>query len=426
MNFHLENKIRKFTLTNGLRVVHKFEPSTAMVAVDVLYDTGSRDENSTLTGIAHLFEHLMFGGSENVHDFDGILQDAGGTSNAWTSNDFTNFYDVLPAQNIETAFYLESDRMLALDFSSKSLEIQRDVVIEEFKQRVLNQPYGTVMHDVRGALYGSHPYSWPTIGKEISHIENINLDHIRTWFYSHYAPNNAILSVVGNVTFEKVSELAHKWFGPLPKREISLRPEFPFDFSKIVEFKEVRSDIPQPMIVIAFPMPKYGSIDYYACDAITDLLAAGKASRFYQRLIAGEKGRGLFAQADASIIGSEDTGMLLLTAIVMDKSPQIIRQCVSILLDELKELADFEECPSSKRELMRVSNRYETQYRLQSLSLTSVAFELAADEYHHEQPNDKINKYKSLTPAIIQAQASALLSSPRSIVIYLPNSSQNQ
>lgn len=200
-------EINRFELDNGLRVVHCRDKATAMVAVNTLYNVGARDEHPELTGMAHLFEHLMFGGSVNVEDFDGELSAAGGVSNAWTSNDFTNFYDILPAVNIETALWLESDRMLQLGFSEKSLAVQQSVVIEEFKQVCLNRPYGDMEHAFRNMAYKSHPYRFPVIGKEFSHIEKVVPDDVRRWFYSHYAPNNAVLAVCGNVEFGLLREL---------------------------------------------------------------------------------------------------------------------------------------------------------------------------------------------------------------------------
>lgn len=414
---------RRFTLPNGLRVVHNYDPSTAMVAVDVLYDTGARDERPGMTGIAHLFEHLMFGGSENVPDFDTILQDAGGSSNAWTTNDFTNFYDTLPAQNVETAFYLESDRMLALSFREDALEVQRGVVIEEFKQLVLNQPYGDIYHTLRKALYGSHPYSWPTIGLSPEHIERVTLDDIRDWFYAHYAPDNAILSVSGNVTFERVSELAHKWFGPIPRREIAPRPVFKFNPSEVLPFTELRGEVPQPMLIIAYPMASYGKKGYAEADTITDILASGKASRFYRRLVSGGAADGLFAQADASISGSEDTGMLMLTAILTRDSDKEIALADDIMTKELSLLGNTENRGGcSQRELERVFNRFETQFRLQTLSYLNVATELALDEYHGDDINARVGLRRSITADGIRSTASVLLSGPRAVVVYRPNS----
>ena len=196
-------KVNRATLSNGLRIIHNYDSATAMVALNILYYVGARDEDPEMTGLAHLFEHLMFGGSVNIPDFDGAIENAGGMNNAWTSNDYTNFYDIVPAHNAETAFWVESDRMLALAFSDKALEVQRHVVIEEFKQTCLNRPYGDMSHHLRAMLYKVHPYRYPVIGKEISHIEKVTQDDVREFFYSHYAPNNAVLSVSGSITFEE-------------------------------------------------------------------------------------------------------------------------------------------------------------------------------------------------------------------------------
>lgn len=413
---------RRFTLPNGLRVVHNYDSSTAMVAVDVLYDTGARDEERTMTGIAHLFEHLMFGGSENIADFDGVLQDAGGNSNAWTSNDFTNFYDTLPGQNVETAFYLESDRMLALSFSEKALEIQRGVVIEEFKERVLNQPYGDIYHVLRRAVYGEHPYSWPTIGIEPSHIAKAGTEDIRKWFYAHYAPNNAILSISGNVTFERVHELAHKWFGPIPRRETARRPVAMFDASKVTAYTEVRAAVPRPMIIIAYPMAAYGRKGYAEADTVTDLLASGKASRIYRNLVAAQAGEGLFAQADASITGSEDTGMLMLTAILTRNGDDDIAAATDLLKKEMEQLAlPEDEGGCTTRELERVFNRFETNFRLQTMSYLNVAVEMAMDEYHGEDINARVAERRKLRPEDIASTARNLLSGPSATVVYRPD-----
>ena len=216
-------QINRFTLPNGLRVVHTRDTATAMVAVNVLYDVGARDESPALTGMAHLFEHLMFGGSVNVADFDGALSAAGGVSNAWTSSDFTNFYDVLPAVNLDTALWLESDRMLRLAFSEKSLQVQRHVVIEEFKQVCLNRPYGDLDHHLRSLAFTRHPYRYPVIGKEFSHIEKVTDEDVRNWFFSHYAPDNAVLAVCGNVGFDRVRESVNRWFGDMAVSYTHLR-----------------------------------------------------------------------------------------------------------------------------------------------------------------------------------------------------------
>ena len=207
----------RFTLPNGLRVVHERDSATAMVALDVLYNVGARDDAPSHTGMAHLFEHLMFGGSINVPDFDGAIENAGGRNNAWTNQDYTNFYDIVPAQNAETAFWLESDRMLSLAFSDKALDVQRNVVMEEFKQVCLNQPYGDLGHHLSALAYTVHPYRIPVIGKELSHIQGVTQELVRDFFRTHYAPNNAVLAVTGNISLEETRRLTEKWFGSVPR-----------------------------------------------------------------------------------------------------------------------------------------------------------------------------------------------------------------
>ena len=186
-------QFKRYTLNNGLKVILHHDKTTPMAVVNTLYDVGARDEQEDKTGFAHLFEHLMFGGSIHVEDFDQELQKAGGESNAFTSNDLTNYYEIIPANNIETALWLESDRMLSLAFTDKSLEVQRSVVIEEFKQRYLNQPYGDVWLELRPLAYEKHPYQWATIGKDITHIEKAEMSDVKAFFKKFYCPSNAIL-----------------------------------------------------------------------------------------------------------------------------------------------------------------------------------------------------------------------------------------
>ena len=245
-------QVNHHTLPNGLRIVHNEDNSTQMVALNLLYDVGARDEDPEHTGFAHLFEHLMFGGSVNIPDYDAPVQNAGGENNAWTNNDITNYYITLPYQNVETGFWLESDRMLSLDFSPQSLEVQRQVVIEEFKQRNLNQPYGDASHLLREMAYQDHPYRWPTIGKEISHIANATLDEVKNFFYRFYAPNNAILAVTGHISFEETVRLAEKWFGPIPSRNIPKR-ELPAEKPQTaIRRRSVERKVPVDALYMAF------------------------------------------------------------------------------------------------------------------------------------------------------------------------------
>lgn len=393
-------EVSSFTLDNGLRVVHSHDPQTAMVAVNVLYDTGSRDEQPQLTGIAHLFEHLMFGGSKNIDSFDSALEMAGGTNNAATSNDFTYFYDIVPAQNAETPFWLESDRMLALAFSEKALEVQRNVVIEEFKQTTLNRPYGKTGLYLFPMLYDNHPYSWPVIGKTPDHIAKVTHDDVRQWFYSHYAPNNAILSVVGNITLERTKELAEKWFGDIPAREIKPR-QLPDDaWLTQTRQKAVTDSVPQTAVTIAYRMAPYGEREYFAADAITDILSAGKSARLLQRLVLGTD---LFTSADASISGFEHSGFLIINARITRSDRTSVDQAIGMLINEARQLADKGNV--SDYELERSKNRYEALFTFDNMNIVNKAQNIALAAYHKEDINDNVPRYRSLTTADIREAA---------------------
>ncbi len=410
-------EFQRYTLPNGLRVIHNYDPSTVMVAVDVLYNTGARDESRSLTGIAHLFEHLMFGGSVNVPAFDVALENAGGENNAWTSNDFTNFFDVLPAQNVETALYLESDRMLGLSFKPESLEVQRSVVIEEFKQQCLNRPYGDLMHGLRAALYSPlHPYSWPVIGLEPEHVARVTNDDIRRWFYAHYAPNNAVLGISGNLPYDEGRRLVEKWFGDIPRRDIALREQPTPGFPTENVTREMRGAVPYPNVVIAIPMDAYGTHDYRVADCITDLLAAGRSSRIYRNLIAG--GDGSIIEADASIVGSEGPGFIMLTARPAVDSPESIEAAAGALLGQLAQLARPGEV--SDYELQRTFNRFESSFALSNFDALSKAQNLAMAEMHGEDINDTVARQRSITHGDIARVAADLISRPHVILNYRP------
>ena len=268
-------KINRHVLDNGLRLIHTQDQSTQMVALNVLYDVGARDEHPDHTGFAHLFEHLMFGGSLHIPDYDTPLQLAGGENNAWTNNDITNYYLTVPRQNAEIGFWLESDRMLSLNFSERSLDIQRGVVMEEFKQRCLNQPYGDVGHILRPLAYQVHPYQYPTIGKELAHIANATLDEVKEFFFCFYAPNNAILSVTGNISFEKAISLTEKWFASIPRREV-IRRKLQQEPQQTEERRlTVERNVPLDALFIAYHMCDHHHPDYYAFDILSDLLSNG-------------------------------------------------------------------------------------------------------------------------------------------------------
>ncbi len=374
-----------------------------MVNLTVLYDTGARDEKRSLTGMAHLFEHLMFGGSVDVPDFDSTLEAAGGSSNAYTSNDFTVFYDLLPAQNVETAFYLESDRMLSLSFSDKALQVQRDVVIEEFKQVCLNRPYGRVMHSLRRMLYPTHPYGWPVIGLTPEHIAGATQADVRDWFFARYAPGNAILAVCGNITLERTRLLAEKWFGPLEPRAVAPRclQDDPWPVEPRTEV--ITDNVPQTAIFMGYRMDPYGERGYFAADAITDLLSAGKSSRFFRNLVAGT---GMFTKADASITGSEHSGMVLICAFPAHEGAEAEAEAIAAIQAQLTGLTCAESITGY--ELQRAKNRYDANFTYENMALTGLGQNLAMAEYHGEDIGAAGRVYRSLTEEDIACTARRL------------------
>lgn len=410
-----ESSIFRFTLPNGLRVIHGYDPSQAMAVVDVLYKVGSCDEHPDRTGMAHLFEHLMFGGSVNIENFDGELTDAGGQSNAWTSPDFTNFYDIVPAANIETALWLESDRMLSPAFSDKALEVQRQVVVEEFKQVCLNRPYGNSDHLLREMCYKVHPYGHPVIGKDFSHIEQVTQDRVRQWFAAHYAPNNAVLAVVGNVEPAQLRSLVEKWFGSIPARDITPRncPAEPEPTEARVT--ETSGKVPHTAITMAFPIPAYGTPGYAAADAISDILSNGRSSRFYRRLLLpGEH----FSEIDAAITGSEEPGLLVITAQLLNEGSEAEKKAIAAIRRVLDELAA--EGPG-ERELERVKNTVESDRTFSLLPLVQRAQAYALAEMHREEPTAPMARYRALTTDDIREAARTLLRPERSrTLIYRP------
>ena len=403
----------RFTLSNGLRVIHHQNSATAMVALNILYNVGSRDEHPSRTGMAHLFEHLMFGGSVNIPEFDKALESAGGTNNAWTNCDFTNFYDIVPAHNVETAFWLESDRMKSLAFSDKALEVQRQVVCEEFKQVCLNQPYGDLYHHLNRLAFKEHPYRHPVIGKELSHIEGVTQDMVRDFFHSHYAPNNAVLAVVGNISVDEVREYAEKWFGPIPSRDIARR-----DYPSEPEQTEPRRGtaygrVPQTLIVKAYHMPAYADTDYPTCDLITDLLASGRTSRFYRNLVMSSD---LFTRADASVLGSEEPGLMLLMGSLRDGADEA--EAEAALEAEALSLVTN---PPSDYEFERTLNQFESRQTFGSMSYVNLASTLAMCEMHGESFDSIIPRYRSVTVADIVRVASGILRPENcSTLVYRP------
>lgn len=389
----------RFTLSNGLRVLVHEDHTTPMAVVNVLYDVGARDEDPERTGFAHLFEHLMFGGSIHIPEYDEPLQRAGGENNAYTTNDLTNYYIQLPAENLETAFWLESDRMLSLAFSEKSLEVQRKVVSEEFKEHYINKPYGDVWKILRQLAYKKHPYRWMTIGRELSHIEQAKLDDVRDFFRRHYHPANAILVVGGHVETDKVMKQVELWFGDIPagvKQERNLPQEPPQTSARE---EEVRADVPLDALYRCYPIPARKDPRYYAVDLITDILSGGQSSRLYQALVKDQK---LFSSIDCYHLGSLDAGLLtiegkLLRGVRMQDAEKAVEA-------ELQKLIDT---PIREEELRKVKNRVESLIAFEDVSLLSRCNNLAFYELLGDAAlmNSEMDKYDAVGIGDIQANA---------------------
>lgn len=390
--------IQESTLDNGLKIIVNPDHSSQLTAMNLIYKVGARDEDPEMTGFAHLFEHLMFGGSRNIKDFDIPLQKAGGENNAFTNNDFTNFYLTLPSQNIETGFWLESDRMLELDFSQEGLEIQQRVVIEEFKQRYFNQPYGDAWLHLRPMAYKNHPYRWPTIGKEISHIERARLNDVKNFFYKHYAPNNAILSLSGNIKPDEAFSLAEKWFGPIEKREIQIRDLPAEPEQSMVRRLELKRPVPADCLYMAFHMPDRLSDEFYTIDLISDILAGGTSSRLHQKLV---KEKQVFSSIDAYLTGDLDPGLFIVTGKPL---PGVtIEMAEEIIWDELNLIGEM---AVSDTEIEKVKNKFEANFIFGQTGILNKAMNLgyyellgSANMIHQEVPKyrkvDKNNVMES-------------------------------
>ncbi|MGB1294769.1 MAG: M16 family metallopeptidase [Flavobacteriales bacterium] len=380
----------KYSLNNGLKVILHQDKSSPIVAVNLLYNVGARDENPEKTGFAHLFEHLMFGGSVNIEDYDRVLERVGGQNNAFTSNDITNYYITLPKNNLETALWLESDRMLSLAFSEKSLEVQRQVVIEEFKQNYLNQPYGDTSLLIRELAYKKHPYRWATIGKEIEHIENATMDDVKSFFYKHYAPNNCILTISGDFDEEEVKVMIDKYFGDIPNREIAQRnlPTEPKQTE--ARFLEVERNVPAHMLYKAYHMVGKHHEDYPVCDLISDILSRGEASVLNMELV---KNQNIFSQIDAYVGGSDDPGLFYIVGQVSDVvSLEAANTAVEKVIDT------FVEASISQKQLTKVINKFEVAHVYQLSSVLHKAMELSFAELAGDAQfvNSHLEKYRSV------------------------------
>ncbi len=386
---------KRFTLDNGLRVIVHEDKSTPLVAMNILYDVGSRDEDPDATGLAHLFEHLMFGGTLNIPDYDTPLQMVGGENNAFTNNDITNYYLTVPAVNIETGFWLESDRMNKLDFSQKNLDNQKNVVIEEFKQRYLNQPYGDAILKLRPMAYKVHPYRWSTIGMDISHIERTNLEDIKKFFYSHYAPNNAILTLTGNIDYNKAQQLTEKWFGPIEKRK--LKPRLIAEEPEQTEERSItiKKAVPATSIYKVWHIGGRKSDDFNTLDLITDLLAGGESGRLYTKLVREKK---LFTEINAYITSDIDPGLIFIQGKLMKGTG--IDEAEDGINEVLKSLTSNE---GIDEELEKVKNKFEASTVFSNSNILHKATNLAFFELLGDAGliNNEVESYRKVTREMV-------------------------
>ncbi len=402
----------RFTLDNGLNVIVHNDTSTPLVAVNILYDVGSRDEDPNRTGFAHLFEHLMFGGSANIPKYDEPLERVGGENNAFTNNDITNYYLTIPKENIETAFWLESDRMFDLAFSEKSFDVQRNVVVEEFRQNYLNQPYGDAWLLLRPLAYKVHPYQWSTIGKDISQIENAEMDEVKAFYKKYYNPCNAIMVVAGDVTTDEVRELTEKWFGPIRKGEPLLR-SLPAEPAQ----EEARSitaerNVPFDSLYKAWHMCGRLDPEFYATDLISDLLSAGQSGRLYQELV---KKQQLFSDLNAFISGDVDAGLFVITGKLMKGvNFKDVEKAIAVQLEKICTEA------ANETELRKVKNRMESMMAFSEMRILDKAMNLAYYELLGDAGliNQIIEKYEQVKASEIMEQAQKILKPTNCSTLY--------
>ncbi len=409
-------QFEKFTLQNGLKVLVHEDQSTPMAVVNVLYDVGARDESADKTGFAHLFEHLMFGGSINIPVYDEPLQLAGGENNAYTTNDLTNYYCQLPAENIETAFWLESDRMISLAFSKKSLEVQRKVVCEEFKEHYINKPYGDVWHKLRELVYTTHPYRWMTIGKDLQHIEQATLEDVKAFFQKHYNPSNAILVVAGNVQVAQIKTLAEKWFGSIPSGEKYNRSLPAEPKQTAARFLEVKADVPLDALFKCWHIYARTDDRYYIADLISDILSGGGSSRLYQSLV---KEKQLFSSIDCSHMGSTDAGIMVLEGRLV-KGVDIKTAEAAVL----EEIAKLQKDGISVAELEKVKNKTESAMAFEDMSVMNRAASIAMYELLGDADlmNKELDKYRAVTAEEITEQSRIIFDENNcSTMYYLSN-----
>ncbi|TAF66282.1 MAG: insulinase family protein [Cytophagales bacterium] len=403
---------QEFYLNNGLRVLLHEDKNSPIAVVNLVYNIGSRDESPEKTGFAHLFEHLMFGGSKHIPSYDQALQKVGGENNAFTSPDLTNYYLTLPIANLETALWLESDRMLSLSFQPEVLEVQRKVVIEEFKQRYLNQPYGDLWLKLRPLAYQEHPYQWATIGKDIAHIENATMDDVKDFFYKYYIPNNAILSVAGNISLSDLEKLVNKWFGDIPmgkpyQRKLAEEPK-----QEQARHQIVQADVPLEAVYKAYHMGGRNDAHYFSADLASDVLGRSKSARLHQQLV---RKRQIFNSISAYVVGSIDPGLFVIggklnKGISAEEGDQAIQEV----------LQDFLQEPIQAEELEKVKNQAEATLVLSEVELLTRAMNLAY--FALLDTPDAVNKQGELIQAVtvesLQTTAQTILKPENCSTLY--------
>lgn len=404
--------LNRYTLKNGLRVVHHYDSDTKIVVVNMLYKVGAKNDTSGKTGYAHLLEHLMFEGTTEVPNFDEVLQRVGGENNAYTTQDITNYYEILPYQNVETAFWLESDRMVNLSLTEENLSVQRKVVAEEFKQRVLNRDYADSSVIYRKAAYKKHPYRIITIGEKLSHIYDAKLCDVKDYYQRYYAPNNAILSVVGNITFSECIRLAEKWFGNIESQQMDAPPIPQEPAQRKARVKRVYRNVPSSNIYKVYHMVSRYHKDYPCFDLISDILSTGKSSRLNQELVQNQK---IFSMVDAAITGNIEPGLLV---VVGRLAPGVnIEEADNALSAEIAKLSSQR---VTNRELEKVVNKFESNFLFENIG----ASELAANIAYYEMLgsacdiNDEVEKYRRVTPKQIQDVAKAYLKPSNCTTLY--------
>lgn len=389
----------RYTLSNGLTLLVHHDATTPMCVVNILYKVGARNEDPSRTGMAHLFEHLMFGGSLHAPSFDAALQNAGGNNNAFTNNDITNYYDIIPAENLTTALWLESDRMAWLNLNQRSLAIQQRVVVEEFKENYLNQPYGDAWHHLRKLAYTVHPYQWPTIGKNLEDIEAVTLEEAQSFYQQYYQPANAIVAIAGGVTPEKAYDMVSTYFADLPGREVP-PPAIPTEpLPTAARTLTVSGDVPAEALYVAFPMAERTTDAYYEADLLSDILSSGTSSRLYQRLVKQER---LFSKLQAYIKGSRDPGLFVFEGHLNDGISR--EQAMNALQKEWQLL---QQEPVASHELEKVKNKVSSGYEYNAIHLMNRAFSLAYFEWLGDAAGLAAEKDRYLAVSAAQLQERA-------------------